>query len=689
MSHPAGRTNRLIDETSPYLLQHARNPVDWYSWSEAAFARAASENKPIFLSIGYSACHWCHVMEHESFEDEAIANFLNEHFVSIKVDREERPDVDAIYMNAVIAMTGHGGWPMSVFLTPDKRPFFGGTYWPPRSRMGMPGFADVLQHVVHAWNEREDDVDRAAGELVRAIQAMGETSGTPEHLGVDVLRAAGDVLLRAADRRHGGFGRAPKFPHAMDLRVLLRCWRRFGNDEALDVVALTLDKMARGGIYDQLGGGFHRYSTDAVWLVPHFEKMLYDQALLVPAYLEAFQATRREEFAIVVRETLDYVVREMTSPTGGFYSTQDADSEGEEGKFFVWTRAEVESLLSADEARAFSAIYDVSEAGNWEGHVILNRPQPTADVAAKLGIAEDRLRDLVATAREKLFRARSERVAPGRDDKLIVSWNGMMIAAFSQAALVLDEPRYAERARAAADDLLTNLRDQSGRLLHTAKDGVAKLDAYLDDFAAFADGLVELFQATGEAKWLDEALRLTGEMQKRFADPAGGFYYTATDHEELIVRQRDSQDGATPSGNSLAATVLLKLARLTARSDLEDAAIATLDAMSAQIARVPLASGQALIALDFLLGPTKEIVLVGSAAEIAPLMRAVQSRFVPNKVLLTRDGSASDDALPESVRPLLAGKTARGGAAAFICERGTCHAPVTTSEQIAAALEGR
>jgi len=687
MSDSATRTNRLIDETSPYLLQHARNPVDWSPWSEEAFAKAASENKPIFLSIGYSACHWCHVMEHESFEDEAIAAFLNEHFVSIKVDREERPDVDAIYMNAVIAMTGHGGWPMSVFLTPEKRPFFGGTYWPPRSRMGMPGFADVLQHVAHAWSERKADVDRAAGELVRAIQAMGETPGDPQQLGVEVLRDAADELLRAADRRHGGFGRAPKFPHAMDLRVLLRCWKRFENSEALDVVVLTLDKMARGGIYDQLRGGFHRYSTDAVWLVPHFEKMLYDQALLVPAYLEAFQTTGREEFATVVQETLEYVLLEMTSPGGGFYSTQDADSEGEEGKFFVWTKTEIESLLSEDEARAFTSLYDVTQRGNWEGHVILNRPRPAAEVAADLDMAEDRLRDLAATAREKLFHARSQRVPPGRDDKLIVSWNGMMIAAFAQAAVVLDDPRYAERARAAADDLLTNLRDASGRLLHTAKDGSAKLDAYLDDFAAFADGLADLYQATGETKWLEESLRLASEMMDRFADSQGGFFYTAADHEELIVRQRDSQDSATPSGNSLAATVLLKLARITGRSDLEEAAIGTLDAMSAQIARSPLASGQALIALDFLLGPSKEIVLSGRATDTAPLRREVHRRFVPNKVVLTRDENLSDDELPDAVRSMLRGKQARQHPLAFICDRGRCHAPVTTPEEVAQALE--
>lgn len=680
------RTNRLAGETSPYLLQHARNPVDWHPWGAEALSKAAVEEKPLFLSIGYSACHWCHVMEHESFEDAEIAAFLNERFVSVKVDREERPDLDAIYMNAVVAMTGHGGWPMSVFLAPDTRPFFGGTYWPARARGGMPGFLDILRHIDHAWRERRDEVERAAGDLTRAVQAMGEPPGEPQSLGPEVLENAARQLLRAADRRHGGFGRAPKFPHAMDLRVLLRAWKRFGNGDALDVATFTLDKMVRGGIYDHLGGGFHRYSTDTKWLVPHFEKMLYDQALLVPAYLEAYQATGRADFAQVVRETLAYLTREMTAPEGGFYSTQDADSEGVEGKFFVWSRAEVELWLEPEEAHLFTYCYDVTEEGNWEEMNILNRPKPPAEAAAALGVPEAELEHRLAAAREKLFRVRSERIPPARDDKLLVSWNGLMIAACAQAASVLDEPAYAEQARRAADYLLSNLRDSSGRLLHTAKDGQAKLPAYLDDYAALVDGLAELYQATGETYWLDAALELADQMIERFADPAGGFFYTAEDHEQLIVRQRDSQDGATPSGNSLAATALLKLARITGRTDLEDRAIGTLDAMSAQIAQSPLASGQALIALDFLLGPTKEIVLAGSSAALAALRRAVNETFVPNKVVLTRPADLPDHCLPESVRLLMTGKSPRGDAAAFVCEKGVCHEPVTTPEAVHAAL---
>jgi hypothetical protein len=474
----------------------------------------------------------------------------------------------------------------------------------------------------------------------------------------------------------------------MDLRVLLRAWRRFENADALDVVTLTLDKMARGGIYDHLGGGFHRYSTDAKWLVPHFEKMLYDQALLLSAYLEAYQATGRADFAKVVRETLAYLTREMTAPEGGFYSTQDADSEGVEGKFFVWPRNEIELWLEPDEAHLFTYCYDVTEEGNWEETNILNRPKPPAEAAAVLGIPEAELEDRLAIAREKLFRVRSERVPPGQDDKILVSWNGLMIATFAQAASILDEPACAEQARRAADYISTNLRDPSGRLLHTAKDGQAKLAAYLDDYAALADGLAELYQATGDVRWLDEALELADQMIERFADPAGGFFYTAADHEQLIVRQRDSQDGATPSGNSLAATALLKLARLTGRTDLEDRAIGTLDAMSAQIAQSPLASGQALIALDFLLGPTKEIVLAGSGQPLAALRQAVHQPFAPNKVVLIRPTDTSDDQLSESVRLLMTGKQPRGEAAAYVCEKGVCHEPVTTPEAVRTALTG-
>lgn len=678
--------NQLRSETSPYLLQHAENPVDWYPWGEEAFERAAAEEKPIFLSIGYSACHWCHVMEHESFEDAEIASYLNEHFVSVKVDREERPDVDAIYMNAVVAMTGRGGWPMSVFLTPTKRPFFGGTYWPAQSQRGMPGFIDILKHVEHAWRERRGEVDRAAGDLVRAIEAMGEPVGEPQTLGEEVLRNVMRQLIAAADRTNGGFGRAPKFPHAVDLRVLLRGARRSGSSEALAIVAETLEKMCRGGLYDQLGGGFHRYSTDEVWLVPHFEKMLYDQALLVPAYLEAYQATRCEEFADVARGTLNYVIREMTSPEGGFYSTQDADSEGMEGKFFVWSRSEIESLLEPEEAELFCRCYGVTVEGNWEGTNILHRAMSSVDAAKATGIEANEFERQMQNAREILFAARGERIAPARDEKILVAWNGLMIVAFAQGGSVLDEPVFVDVARSAANYLLEALRTPDGRLLHTAKEGAAKLNAYLDDYGALILGLVELFEATGETQWFESALALATEMVELFSDANGGFYYTSRDHEELIVRQRDSQDGATPSGNSLAATALLKVARLADRRDLEDLALATLDRMSGQIAKHPLASGQALLALEFLLGPAKEVVLVGDEAGIARLRRAIEADFVPNKFVIPWRGSTREGDVPPALASLLAGKGKGGEALAYICERGMCGTPLSDPAAVRKSL---
>jgi uncharacterized protein YyaL (SSP411 family) len=514
------------------LLQHAFNPVDWFPWSDEALTLAKQLNKPIFLSIGYSACHWCHVMEHESFENADIAKLMNEHFVCIKVDREERPDLDQIYMTAVQIMTGRGGWPMSVFLTPDLRPFFGGTYWPPFARMNMPGFRDVLAGVNDAWKNRRDDVLRSADELtgelvVSASRLLPRAGMTLETLGHGMRE-----LLRIADRQHGGFGGAPKFPHPMDLRLLLRCWKRFGDTEALDVVRLTLDKMAAGGIYDHLGGGFHRYSTDGRWLAPHFEKMLYDNALLTTTYLEAFQATGNADYARIVRETLDYVLSEMTQPQGGFYSTQDADSEGEEGKFFVWSEEEVLSLLSPAEGRLFCVAYDITQHGNWEEKNILNRPQSHEQVANVLQVSADELEAVLVRCRAKLLHARSQRIAPGRDDKVLVSWNGLMIAAMSQAASILGEPRYASAARSAADFILAKMFDAQGRLLHSFKDGRARFNGYLDDYACLIDGLIDLYQATFEAKYVEAAIDLAQQMSSRFEDPkGGGFFYTSIDHE--------------------------------------------------------------------------------------------------------------------------------------------------------------
>lgn len=691
MSESTPHTNRLGRETSPYLLQHANNPVDWFPWGPEALQAAREQNKPIFLSIGYSACHWCHVMEHESFENPDIANLMNRHFINIKVDREERPDLDQIYMQAVLALTGQGGWPMSVFLTPDGRPFFGGTYWPPAPRYGRAGFPQILESVWDAWQNKRPQIDEQAGRLTAALIEEAAREGDHHALSEDLLKPTAPAILRYADPQNGGFGRAPKFPHPFDLRVLLRAWKRFQNEEALKHVVLTLDKMQQGGIYDHLGGGFHRYSTDAVWLVPHFEKMLYDNALLVPAYLEAYQATGEERFANTVRETLDYVLREMTQPEGGFYSTQDADSEGEEGKFFVWTAAEIEEHLGKDRAEIFNACYDVQPGGNWEGKTILNLPRPIAESARILERDEAELQDFLAKCRAELFAVRKDRIAPGRDDKVLVSWNGLMMTAMAMAAQVLGEERYADAAQKAADFVLNSMRDEQGHLLHSYKDGQARFNAYLDDYACFLDGLAEVYQTTFETRYLESALELSEHLVSRFADAEnGGFYYTATDHEELIVRQKDSQDNATPSGNAMAATALLKLSRLCGRGDLEDLAVQTLEMLSGQMQNAPSASGQALIALDFLIGKTWEVVVVDgeesySAAEI---LAEIHQPFLPNKVLLRRPRDVSDEQLSPAMKEVLAGKSAQDGqATVYLCEHGTCQAPIVGITELQAALD--
>ena len=617
-SSPNDQTgNRLTGETSPYLLQHVHNPVNWYPWGSEALEQARELDRPIFLSVGYSACHWCHVMERESFEDEGIAGLLNESFVAIKVDREERPDIDQVYMNAVMLLTRRGGWPMSVFMTPDGRPFFGGTYWPPAASMGMPGFSDILRHVSEAWNTRREELEQAADELADAVRRVGggtQEPGQGETLDTGVLDRVRHQLLSAGDLRHGGFGNAPKFPHPMDIRLLLRCHRRFNDTDCLDLARLTLDRMAGGGMYDQLGGGFHRYATDAAWLVPHFEKMLYDNALLVPAYLEGFQATGQQRYVDVVRETLDWVLREMTSPDGGFYATQDADSEGEEGKFFVWSQQEVKATLVAnrgeDASEAFCYCYDVTDEGNWEGTNILNRPKPHDQAAAVLQLDPQELANTLDECRETLLDTRATRVAPDRDDKVLVAWNGMMITAMASAARALDEPRYRQAAEAAARDIWKNIRDDDGRVGHSTKDGQPRFPAFLDDVTCLLDGLCELARDETGDEFSEWAVQLAELLVSRFGDPAadppnvpGGFFFTADDSEKLIARYKHTSDNATPSGNGMAATALLKLAQLTGEERWRAAAIDCLELMSSQMTREPLASGQALLSLDDWLGP--------------------------------------------------------------------------------------
>jgi uncharacterized protein YyaL (SSP411 family) len=677
MASPA---NRLAGETSPYLRQHAHNPVDWYPWGDEALRRARELDRPIFLSIGYSACHWCHVMERESFEDSAVAAILNEHFVSIKVDREERPDLDQIYMTAVQLMTQHGGWPMSVFLTPELHPFYGGTYFPPADRHGLPSFSRVLLAVAEAWDKRRSELLAQAKDLTVHVRDAMQVSGQPGELDDALLRNAARYLARAFDRTHGGFGGAPKFPHPMDLRLLLRLWKRFGDDDALASATTTLDHMARGGIYDQLGGGFHRYSTDARWLVPHFEKMLYDNALLSLAYLEAYQATGHVLYREIVEQTLTYVEREMTSTEGAFYSTQDADSEGVEGKFFVWSQAEVEKVLGGAEAELFGAVYDVTPDGNWEGHNILHRDRSDEQEAKLLKIPVDELRRRLEASRRKLFEQREQRVKPGLDDKVLTSWNALMINAFAHAGQVLDSPRFTERAVAAANFLLTRMRSPEGRLYRTTRTGsnLPRLNGYLEDYAYLIDALVSLYQATFDPRWIAEARQLAGVLFAQFWDAEdGGFFYTPADHERLISRGKDPHDNATPSGNAMAVTGLLRLGALTGDKETLDRAEQTLMLFRDLMSQMPAAAGQMLIALDFYLGPTTEVVVVGERhGETEQVLRALRSGFRPNQVLAWRPADGATAASAEQIVPLLAGREGRGSVTTYICRNFTCEAPV-------------
>jgi uncharacterized protein YyaL (SSP411 family) len=683
MTHDANRPeNRLAHETSPYLLQHKQNPVDWYPWGEEAFERARSEDRPIFLSVGYSACHWCHVMERESFEDEGIARIMNEHFINIKVDREERPDVDQIYMAAVQALSGHGGWPMSVFLTPDGRPFWGGTYFPPRDARGMPGFGRVLTSIHDAWTDRRDALMNSAKELTDHLGAIGRVpaSESAGDLDAGLLDHASKQLARAFDPRHGGFGSAPKFPHPMDLRVLLREHARTGDAHALHMVRHTLDHMARGGIYDHLGGGFARYSTDDAWLVPHFEKMLYDNALLGSTYVEAYQLTKDPEYARVAREIFEYTIGRMTGPEGAFYATEDADSEGEEGKYYVWTLDEIREILGADRAEAFAAVYDVTERGNWEGKSILNLPRPIEEAAATLGRDADDLRRDLDEDRAKLLAARDGRIPPGKDTKVLTSWNGLMIAAMAEGGLALGDDRYVEAAEEAAGFLLDRMRGDDGRLLHSFKDDQAKFNGYLDDYANLIDGLTRLYEATGRVRWIASALGLADVMIAQFRDPEdGGFYYTGIDHETLIARTKDAYDNATPSGNAMAATALARLAALTGRGDLDELARETVRSVRLVLEKAPTAAGQSLIALDFLLGDGREIAVVSGddRGERIDVLRRIRSRFLPHAVVAPSPEDPGERAEAAKVVPLLADRPARDGRTTiYVCENFSCREPV-------------
>jgi uncharacterized protein YyaL (SSP411 family) len=679
-------TNRLSRETSPYLLQHAHNPVDWYPWGEEAFAKAKSENKPILLSIGYSACHWCHVMEHESFENETIATLMNELFVSIKVDREERPDLDEIYMNAVQMLTGRGGWPMTIFLTPDRKPFYGGTYFPPEDRQGMPGFPRILHGVSQAYRERPEDVEKSVAQIVTALQRMSEAQETTKIFSPTIIADGADKIARAYDADNGGLGQAPKFPNAGVYELFLRHYSRSKNERFLEMVLHTLTQMGHGGIYDHLGGGFHRYSVDAKWLVPHFEKMLYDNAQLVRIYAHAHTITGEPLFKSIVNETVDYLLREMLHSEGGFYATQDADSEGEEGKFFVWTEDEVNRLLGEEDAEIFCRMFDVGEPGNFEDKSILH-PILTVDQASKLFRKDpSQIEALVAGAKQKLFAAREKRIKPFRDEKIITAWNGLMLSGLAEAIKLCGNPAWIEAAKRTVEFIFSKM-SRDGFLLHTYKDGQAKLLGYLDDYAFLAVGLLDLYAALFDRSYLDRAIQLTDIMLREFWDERdGGFYFTGKSHEQLISRAKPVFDASIPSGNAMATQLLLRLYHLSGndqyRASAEKVLRSYYDAMESQ----PFGFAHLLCALDLYLEGAKEIVIVGNPADadVKALIAEMNSLYLPNKVLqLATPGMELAD-----ISPLLQGKTqVDGKATVYVCQNFTCSAPVTSASEMRALLE--
>jgi uncharacterized protein YyaL (SSP411 family) len=682
------KENRLIHEISPYLIQHARNPIDWYPWGDEALERAKAEDKPILLSSGYSSCHWCHVMARESFEDEATAELMNENFINIKVDREERPDLDAIYMRAVVAMSGRGGWPLTVFLTPEGKPFFGGTYFPPEERHGLPAFRQVLESASRAYKQRKDDIMGAAQGVLAHILQQDQSPGVPSAaLSPVMLDEAVKRLRQRFDAAYGGFGVAPKFPQATVLDFLLRSYHRTGNREALRMVERTLEKMAQGGMYDQLGGGFHRYSVDRQWLVPHFEKMLYDNALLSRLYIRAYQATGKPFYRKIAEETLDYVAREMTSSEGGFYSSQDADSEGEEGKFYVWTPGEITAVLGEEEGAIFNQYFAVTEEGNFHGKNVLSTPR-YPDVAAHLaGVSQDRFDDIIVRGRERLLAAREERARPGRDDKVITAWNGLMLASFAEAARALHRDDYRGLAVRNADFLLGAIRHDS-HLSRTYADGQARVRGYLEDYTCLSDGLLALHEATFDDRWFTEAQALVDAMLSRFKDPAGAGFYDTDGKEALITRPRNWEDSSLPSANAIAAHVLLRLAALTGNGAYEKPAVDTLIALGHAASRYPSALGHLLCALDLYLSPPEEIAIVGdpAAQDTRALLDIVFGPYRPSKVVAL----GPPNEVADRVIPLLAGRTRLDGRpTAYVCRRFACQRPVNTPRDLADLLRAK
>jgi hypothetical protein len=690
---PSGR-NRLRFEKSPYLLQHKDNPVDWYAWGEEAFEAARRQDKPIFLSIGYSTCHWCHVMEHESFEDEQVARLMNDTFMCIKVDREERPDLDGIYMAACQMLTGSGGWPLTIVMTPERKPFFAATYIPKEPRFGRTGMLELIPKIQDIWRTQRQDIANSADEIVAALHGEQKEHAKGPALDASVLTKAWQQLSQHFDPVYGGFGQAPKFPSPHNLLFLLRYWKRTSHDQALPMVEKSLQAIRRGGVYDQVGFGMHRYSVDREWRVPHFEKMLYDQALYAMACVEAHQATRKRIYDTVAREVFTYVLRDMTDPAGGFYSAEDADSEGVEGKFYVWTEEEIRRVLPAEQADLVIEAYNIRKDGNYHEEAsgeptgrnipYLDDPMMPQDEIL-VTIQDERKRELLERARQTLFAIREKRVHPGKDDKVLTDWNGLMIAAMAKAGAALDEPDYALAARKAADFLLERCRTPQGRLLHRWREGDASISGNLDDYAFLTWGLIELYEATFETRHLQTALDLTDDLIRHFWDgQAGGFFFTPDDGEAMLVRQKPIYDGAVPSGNSVAMYNLLRLARMTGRTDYEERAAQISSLFGAQVQQAPVAHTMMLTAIDFAIGPSYEVVVAGpiDSSSTREMLATLNQRFIPNKVVLLRPTNEPSPAITR-IAPFTENQTAAdGAAAAYVCEHFHCHKPTTDVGQM-------
>ncbi|MFC1982254.1 thioredoxin domain-containing protein [Chloroflexota bacterium] len=677
--------NMLISQKSPYLLQHAENPVNWYPWSEEAFGKAGKENKPVFLSIGYSTCHWCHVMAHESFEDPEVAKLMNETFVSVKVDREERPDIDGVYMTVCQMMTGSGGWPLTIIMTPNKEPFFAATYIPKEARFGRAGMLTLIPRIKELWSTRQPEVLSSATQVYCTLQ--NNAPGAPgEGLNEPLLHLAYEQLLERFDEHHGGFGSAPKFPTPHNLLFLLRYWKRTGNDKALNMVERTLQSMRRGGIHDNIGFGFHRYSTDSRWLVPHFEKMLYDQALLAIAYTEAYQATKREEYAQTAHEIFTYVMRDTTSPEGAFYSAEDADSEGEEGKFYLWKNDEIQKVLSHEGTDLAVRLFNITTSGNFTDEVagrktgrnILHLTKSIEELASDLSMSVPDLRARIEEIREELFAYREKRIHPHKDDKILTDWNGLMIAALAKGAQVFDEPRYASAARRGADFILKNVRTSEGRLLHRYRDGEAALTAHVDDYAFLIYGLLELYEATFEVNYLETALALNEDLIRHFWDHEnGGLYFTADDGEKLLVRQKEIYDGAVPSGNSVAMLNLLRLGHITAGADFEEKAAKIGRAFYSSVSQLPSAYTQLLVAADFAIGPSYEVVIAGDlqTGDTRQMLDAIRRIFLPNKIVILHPTNQKPPSIDDIVPFIKDHSSIDGKATAYVCLDYNCQLP--------------